>query len=90
MVMLQASGFAARVSIVDPQGHPLVQSDGPAPGGGNDLIDLHVAAGDDFVEVQSLGGGGSYQITALLTPSQPAVSDRQQRIPPRLRSDRRR
>lgn len=30
MVMLQASGFA-RVSIVDPQGHPLVQSDGPAP-----------------------------------------------------------
>ena len=57
MVMLQASGFAARVSIVDSQGHPLVQSDGPAPGGGNDLIDLHVAAGDDFVEVQSLGGG---------------------------------
>src|SRR5271157_2184284 len=72
MVMLQASEFAARVSIVDSQGHPLVQSDGPAPGAGNDLIDLHVAAGDDFVEVQSLGGGGSYQITALLTPSQPA------------------
>src|SRR5271157_1234573 len=71
MVMLQASEFAARVSIVDSQGHPLVQSDGPAPGAGNDLVDLHVAAGDDFVEVQSLGGGGSYQITALLTPSQP-------------------
>src|SRR5271157_4113079 len=70
MVMLQAPGFAARVSIVDsPQGHPLVQSDGPAPGAGNDLIDLHVAAGDHFVEVQSLGGGGTYQIT--LTPSHP-------------------
>ena len=48
-----------------------MQSDGPATGGGNDLIDLNVAAGDNFVEVRSLGGGGSYQITALLTPSQP-------------------
>ena len=82
MVMLQASGFAARVSIVDPQGHPLVQSDGPAPGGGNDLIDLHVAAGDDFVEVQSLGGGGSYQITALLTPSQPPFQTVSSEFPP--------
>ena len=82
MVMLQASGFAARVSIVDPQGHPLVQSDGPAPGGGNDLIDLHVAAGDNFVEVQSLGGGGSYQITALLTPSQPPFKTVGSKFPP--------
>ena len=89
MVMLQASGFAARVSIVDPQGHPLVQSDGPAHGDGNDLIDLHndlidlhVAAGDDFVEVQSLGGGGSYQITALLTPSQPPFQTVSSEFPP--------
>ena len=82
MVMLQASGFAARVSIVDPQGHPLVQSDGPAPGGGNDLIDLHVAAGDNLVEVQSLGGGGSYQITALLTPSQPPFQTVGSKFPP--------
>ena len=82
--MLKAPGFAARVSIVDSQGHPLVQSDGPAPGGGNDrrLIDLHVAAGDDFVEVQSLGGGGSYQITALLTPSQPPFQTVSSEFPP--------
>lgn len=65
------TGFAARISLVDSQGQPLAQSDGPAPGAGDDLINVGVAAGDDFLEVQSLGAGGTYELTADLTPSVP-------------------
>ena len=53
------------------QGQPLVQSDGSATGAGDGLIDVNVPAGNDFLEVQSLGGGGTYQITADLTPTTP-------------------
>jgi len=71
-VMLQASGFAARVSLVDARGQPLVQSDGSSTGASDGLIDVNVPAGDDFLEVQSLGGEGTYRITADLTPTAPA------------------
>ncbi len=70
-VALQAPGIAARVSLVDSQGRPLVQADAPAAGTGDRLIDVHVGSGDEFLEVQSLGGGGTYQITARLEPSTP-------------------
>ena len=71
-VMLQASEFAARASLVTLAGQPLVQSDGPANGTGDGLIDVNVPAGDDYVEVQSLGGGGHFRITADLLPTDPA------------------
>ena len=79
-VMLDAPGFAARLSLVDAQGRPLVQSDGPATGAGDGLIDVNVPAGIDFLEVQSLSGGGTYQITANLVPTVPAF----QTVPTRL------
>ena len=67
-VTLQAVGFAARVSLVDASGNPLVQSDGaPAgAGAGAPLVDVNVPAGSDYLEVQSLGGSGTYQLTAKL------------------------
>ena len=71
-VTLDAPGFAARLSLVDAEGQPLVQSDGPATGAGDGLIDVNVPAGTDFLEVQSLFGGGTYQITADLIPTVPA------------------
>ncbi len=71
-VMLLAPGFPARVSLVDGTGQPLVESDGSGAGAGVGRIDVNVPAGDDFLEVQSLGGGGSYQITADLIPTSPA------------------
>ena len=70
--MLDAPGFAARLSLVDAEGQPLVQSDGSATGAGDGLIDVNVPAGIDFLEVQSLFGGGTYQITADLIPTVPA------------------
>ena len=71
-VSLDAPGFAARLSLVDAEGQPLVQSDGLATGAGDGLIDVNVPAGMDFLEVQSLSGGGTYQITANLVPTVPA------------------
>ena len=70
-VMLDAPGFAARLSLVDAEGQPLVQSDGPATGAGDGLIDVNVPAGTDFIEVQSLFGEGTYRITANLVPTVP-------------------
>ena len=48
-----------RLSIYDGQGNLLVQSDGQSSGRLDPLIDQHVAAGSDFLEVQSLSGSGS-------------------------------
>ena len=69
---LDAPGFEARLSLVDAEGRPLVQSDGPATGATDGLIDVNVPAGMDFLEVQSLSGGGTYQIAANLVPTVPA------------------
>ncbi len=77
-VTITAAGFPARVSLVDAQGNPLIESDGPAIGGSGDTIDVNVAAGTNYLEVQSLGGKGPYQITADLiatdAPFQPIPS----------------
>jgi FG-GAP-like repeat len=67
IVTLEATGFAARISLVDALGNPLVQSDGALAGAV--AIDVNVPAGSDFLEVQSLGGSGTYQLTANLTPT---------------------
>jgi large repetitive protein len=71
-ISLHAPGIQARVLLVDEDGQPLVQSDAPSAGGGDGSIDLSVPAGENFVEVQSTGGGGVYQIFAVLVPSVPA------------------
>ncbi|MGP0063055.1 MAG: FG-GAP repeat domain-containing protein [Isosphaeraceae bacterium] len=71
-VRLQASGFPARVSLVDGTGRPLIQGEGAAAVDGDSLIDEDVPAGQDFLEVQSLGGGGTYQLTTDLIPTNPA------------------
>jgi hypothetical protein len=70
-VMLEAPSFPARVSLVDGAGQPLVQSDGSVAAG-NGSIDVNVPAGNEFIEVQSLGGGGAYQIGDDLIPTDPA------------------
>ncbi len=68
-VALMAVGFQARVSLVDPLGKPLVESDGATIGAGTSAIDVNVAAGSDYLEVESLGGTGTYQLSATLTPT---------------------
>ena len=72
-VTLEALGFPARLSLVDAMGNLLVQSDGSATSTGDGLINVNFPAGVDFLEVQSLGGGGTYKITDDLIPTDPAL-----------------
>jgi len=64
-----SNSLQLRLSIYDGQGNLLVQSDGQSAGRLDPLIDQHVAAGDDFLEVQSLSGSGTYSLSTSLTPS---------------------
>ena len=67
---LQAlDGLELRLSLFDGQGNLLVQSDGQSSGRLNPLIDQHVAAGADILEVQSLSGSGTYSLSTSLTPA---------------------
>ena len=58
-----------RLSLYDGQGNLLVQSDGQSSGRPDPLIDQHVAAGADFLEVQGLAGSGPFSLLTSLTPS---------------------
>ena len=64
-----SNSLELRLSLYDGQGNLLVQSDGQSSGRPNPLIDQHVAAGTDYLEVQSLAGSGTYTLLASLTPS---------------------
>ena len=70
--VLDSPAFPARLSLVTADGQALVQSDTPSTGTGDCLIDENVPAGVSYLEVQSLGGGGTYAITANLIPTDPA------------------
>jgi len=72
-----SSSLQLRLSLYDGQGNLLVESDGQSSGRQDPLIDQHVAAGADFVEVQSLAGSGAYSLTTSLTAS----SDPGQTVP---------
>ena len=86
-VTLDVTGFEARLSLVDAEGLPLVQSDGAGTRRRRrGLIDVNVPAGDDFLEVQSLSGRGAYQITADFTPTSPAFQTIPTLSPVRIRS----
>ena len=66
-----AVGTPTRLSLLDSQGTLLVQSDGQSATNPDDLIEQHVAPGTSYLELQSLGGAGSYTLTASLTASPP-------------------
>jgi hypothetical protein len=70
---VHAVGTLTRLALLDAQGRNLlVQSDGQSPTDPDDLIRQHLPAGTDYLELQSLGGVGSYTLTTSLTPqSQP-------------------
>ena len=63
--------MATRLSLLDDQGRLMLQSDGLSPDNPDDLIDLHVPAGTVYLDVEDLGGAGSYTFTTTFTPSAP-------------------
>ena len=63
-VVVQAHGVTTRLLLLDAMGTVLMQSDGQSAAGGDDLINLYVPAGTYSLEVQDLGGAGTYSLTA--------------------------
>ena len=56
-----------RLSLLDGQGHLLVQSDGLTSANRDDLISQHLTAGTDYLAVEGLGGASDYTLTTKLT-----------------------
>jgi FG-GAP-like repeat len=63
------NGLELRLSVYDSQANLLVESDGQSSGRLNPLIDQHVSAGAEILEVQGLSGSGAYSLSTSLTPA---------------------
>ena len=73
IAQVHSPGGATRLTLMDSQGQVLLTSDGQSPTNQDDQIELYVPAGTDFLEVQNLGGSGTYVLTTSLTPSAPPL-----------------
>ncbi len=62
--VVQALGVTTRLLLLDANGNVLMSSDGVSAADGDDLINLYVSAGTYTLEVQDLGGAGTYSLTA--------------------------
>ena len=67
-VVLQAQGGTASLRLLD-AGAVLMQSDGQSAADGADVISLYVPAGTYSLEVQFLGGAGTYSLSATSSPA---------------------
>ena len=66
---VHTSTGTTRLSLRDGNNQTLLVSDGQGPGNPDDRIDLHLAAGPAYLEVESLGGPAAYDLTTAFTPS---------------------
>jgi hypothetical protein len=66
---VHAVGLTTRLSLLNSQGHVLVQSDGASSTDPDNLIDQHIPAGAYVLEVERLFGSGSYWLSTSSTPA---------------------
>ena len=64
-------GVTTELTLLDSQGQILVRSSGLSAANPENVIDLDLAAGTYFLEVQSTGATGNYSLTATVTPASP-------------------
>src|SRR5262249_38804801 len=69
VAQVHARGITTRLSLQEAQGHRIVVSDGLSPSDRDDRIDQHLPVGSYFLKVDSTGGAGDYDLTALVTPA---------------------
>jgi hypothetical protein len=76
LASVATDGPPTRLSLLDADGNLLVQSDGQTAHDRADLIDQHVVAGRQYLEVQTLAGPTEFTLEAHLSlssqPNQPA------------------
>jgi len=66
---VQSAGGYTRLSLLDSLGRLVVQSDGQSASNPDDLINIHLNAGMDYLELQSRGGSASFTLSTNLTAS---------------------
>ena len=66
---VQSAGGYTRLSLLDSLGRLLVQSDGQSASNPDDLIEQHIPAGTDYLEVQSRGDAGTFVLSSDLAPA---------------------
>jgi hypothetical protein len=66
---LQSQGLTARLTLLDSQGNPLVQSDGVSPGNRDSQIDEDLSPGSYMLTVELTAGSGTYVLTSRLAPA---------------------
>jgi hypothetical protein len=71
LVQFESPGVTARLSLLDAQGHMLVNSDGLSPANPDGQIDQHLAAGSYILVFATTGGAGDLALTAMFTPASP-------------------
>ena len=64
-----AQRATSQLSLLDAQGHVLVQSDGVSSDNPDHVIDEHLTAGDYSLALDSRGGQGAPTWTTMLTPA---------------------
>ena len=69
IAVVAAQGATSQLSLLDAQGHVLVQSDGVSSDNPDHVIDEHLAAGDYSLALDSSGGQGASTWTTMLTPA---------------------
>ncbi len=65
----QAVGTTTSLSLLDAQGHVVVQSDGLSAAGPIDAIDTYIEPGTYSLQVHDINGNGSFTLTAEMMPS---------------------
>ena len=70
---VHAQGLSTRVSLLDAQGHILVNSDGLSPTDPDDLIAQQVVSGSYFLDVESTGSVSRRLASAIMLRSESIV-----------------
>jgi FG-GAP-like repeat len=69
VAQVRPEGLATHLSLLDSQGHELVQSDGLSPSDPDDMIAQQLVSGSYLLEVESTGGAGTYTLTTTVAPA---------------------
>jgi len=69
IAVVAAQGATSQLSLLDAQGHVLVENDGTSSDNPDHVIEEYLAAGDYSLAVDSGGGQGASTWTTMLTPA---------------------
>jgi FG-GAP-like repeat len=69
VAQVHPQALTTQLSLLDSQGHVLVQSDGLSPSDPDDLAAEQLGSGSYFLKVASTGGAGSYTLTTTVAPT---------------------